>query len=199
MEKLIRQLAVLLVATTMAASNVHADDWPSVQTVAITSPNGEIVVRIVPGTDMSAVVGFAGAAKGEPARALFYRLKGDDKFVLYQQVKLLNPVAPVLSLVANSGELVTLDNWHNLGYGKILAHYGADGKVRRSYKLAQIYPAADIRKLSLSVSSIYWRCPSAPMLDRGATLLTLNDKLGKVIEFELATGKISRSRAHKGC
>jgi hypothetical protein len=30
----------------------------------------------------------------------------------------LNPVAPVEFLVADNGHLVTIDNWHNVGYAK---------------------------------------------------------------------------------
>jgi hypothetical protein len=39
-------------------------------------------------------------------------------------VTLKNPVAPVDTLLSNAGYLVTFDNWHNAGYGQVVAIYG---------------------------------------------------------------------------
>ena len=43
--------------------------------------------------------------------------------------------------MANDGTLVTLDNWHNVGYGDIVVIYAPDGRARKRYRLADLYPA----------------------------------------------------------
>lgn len=38
-------------------------------------------------------------------------------------VTLLNPVAPMEYFVTDGGFLMTLDNWHNMGYSKVVVIY----------------------------------------------------------------------------
>jgi hypothetical protein len=63
-------------------------------------------------------IGFAGQKKGRYATAEFYRRAKDRSYRLIIEASLLNPVAPVEFLVADNGHLVTIDNWHNVGYAK---------------------------------------------------------------------------------
>jgi hypothetical protein len=44
-----------------------------------------------------------------------------------KEIELVNPVAPVEFFVSNDRYLATLDNWHNRGYGKVVAFYSPDG------------------------------------------------------------------------
>ena len=89
----------------------------------------------IPGSNWGDVVGFQGANRGEYARGLFYALQPDRSYRLIAAVALVNPVAPVDALVTNRGELVTLDNWHNFGFGAVLAVYDPAGALRASYTL----------------------------------------------------------------
>lgn len=192
-----RRLAALALASLL--STAHADSWVPAAPRGVTSPDGRIVVRVLPGDSLGDVVGFAGARKGQPARAVFYRLEGEDRYLRYQSAQLLNPIAPVDVAVTNAGELVTLDNWHNAGYGKVVAVYGPDGQVRRSHPLTDLYSAEELRRMQRSVSSILWRCPHPLVLDPRGTTAEVMDTLGNLIDVDLQTGAAARRGTHKGC
>jgi hypothetical protein len=191
--------ALLALALTLGSTTARADDWPGAVPSGVASPDGKTVVRILPGDSLGDVVGFAGAKKGQPARAVFYRLEGEDRYVKYQEAKLLNPIAPVVHAVSNTGELVTLDNWHNMGYGKVVGVYAADGRLRRSYTLAELYSPEEIRRMTMSTSSIWWRCSSSPTLGPRSLALQWRDAIGHVLEANFATGAVTRTGMHKGC
>ena len=164
-----------------------ADDWPAAQVRAAVSENGETVVRVIPGTSIGDTYGFAGAAKGKFASAQLLRFR-DDRYVLYQTVALANPVAPIHVAVANDGTLITLDNWHNVGFGDIVVIYAPDGKLRRKYRLEDLYPAARMAKIRRSTSSIWWRCVGQdPAVQRNGTV-QVDEALGGRFTFFLETG-----------
>jgi hypothetical protein len=192
-----RTLVALVLAGVAAA--VQADSWPAAVATAMASPDGKIVVRVLPGDSLGDVVGFAGAKKGKPARALFYRLEGEDRYAKYQEAELLNPVAPMYFAVSDAGEVVTLDNWHNAGFGKVVVVYAPSGQVRRSYSLADLYSSNELRRAERSTSSIWWRCPYPPLLQARSPGLAVNDRLGNVLAIDLRTGAVSREATHKGC
>lgn len=192
--------ALLLLPLALAAANVaRADSWPNAVAMGVASRDGKTVVRVQPGTSIGDTMGFAGAARGPYAQASYYRAEGDDKFSRYQAIILLNPVAPVFIAVSNAGELVTLDNWHNMGYGAVVVVYGPDGKARRSHTLADIYSAEDIHRFQRSTSSIWWRCPEEPALDARTTVLNVRDKLGTVLAVDMKTGLVMKTGKHQGC
>lgn len=82
-------------------------------------------------------------------RIFSYQLRGTHT--------LLNPVAPVEFLVSTDGSLVTIDNWHNRGYGVVVAIYAANGSLVRSYELADLFSGPEIDAFPRSISSVLWR------------------------------------------
>ncbi|WP_338847598.1 hypothetical protein V8J88_02560 [Massilia sp. W12] len=152
------------------------------------------MARIIPGDNMSQVYGFSGAAKGEMASAVYYRMQSTGKYEKALSITLQNPIAPLFAALADSGELVTLDNWHNAGIGKhVIALYAATGKHVRSYALADIYSKEEISKFEFSASSIYWRCHTPPFFDGHAGVLEIQDRLGANLEVNLKTGALIRT------
>jgi hypothetical protein len=193
-------VALLLLPLVLAAgSAARADSWPNAVAMGVASRDGRTVVRVQPGTSIGDTLGFAGAGKGPYAQASYYRLDGDDKFSRYQAITLLNPVAPVFIAVSNAGELVTLDNWHNMGYGAVVVVYGPDGKIRRSHTLADLYSPEEINRFQRSTSSVWWRCPEEPALDARTTLMNVRDKLGNVLAVDMKTGHVMKNGKHHGC
>src|SRR5262249_23795629 len=93
-----------------------ADDWVSAKIREVFSQNRDWFVRITPGESLGETVGFAGAKVGRHARAEFFRVQADRGYRFALEIELLNPIAPVDFWVSNAGDLVTLDNWHNVGY-----------------------------------------------------------------------------------
>ncbi|KRB02630.1 hypothetical protein ASD86_24375 [Lysobacter sp. Root690] len=70
---------------------------------------------------------------------------------------LLNEVAPVDALVSPSGQAVTIDDWHGVGFGpRVVVIYDAGGKALRSLALKDFLPKPYIATLERSVSSIRW-------------------------------------------
>jgi hypothetical protein len=156
---------------------VTADEWPSPQTREVFSNNREHFVRAIPGHSWGDAIGFAGSSKGEYAKAMFYHLRGDGSYELGATVTLLNPVAPVEFFVTDQGYLVTLDNWHNLGYGKVLVLYGPDGAPVKSYELKDLFSEEEINHFDRSVSSIWWhKGPAYVNIDQKEIFISLDDK-----------------------
>jgi hypothetical protein len=120
------------------------------------SDNRAYFVRVIPGESIGETVGFKGARVGKHARAEVFHVQLDRSYRLDREIELLNPVAPVDFFVSNEGDLITLDNWHNVGYGSILALYRPNGKLVKAYRLADLFPKSELDAFPQSVSSIWW-------------------------------------------
>src|SRR5262245_61215630 len=168
------------------------DDWPGPVTLTRFSDGGEFFVRISPGTSVGDTFGFASGTKGRYARARFYALQPDQSYRLIREAALLNPVAPVDAVVSRRGDLITLDNWHNIGYGKVLAVYDSSGRNVIHYELEQLYPVERIKRLRESVSSRYWRCAPVHFVDPvDQTELYIREALGGYFVLRIDTGAIT--------
>ena len=157
--------AALVVALVLAPACIRADSWPAPQTRNVFSTDGSRFVRILPGSSWGDAVGFAGAETREYARGLFYTLQADQSYRLIADVALVNPVAPVDALVTNRGELVTFDNWHNFGFGAVIAIYDPGGTLRIAYALEDLYGAVELATVPRSRSSRWWRCRPTGFVD----------------------------------
>ena len=179
------RIALAVLVMLFAGSNAAiADDWPGATVKAVVSENGETVVRVIPGASIGDTYGFAGAPKGKFATAQWFRFR-DNHYELYQTVQLVNPVAPIHVAVANDGTLITLDNWHNVGFGDVVVIYAPDGKLLKKYRLENLYSVAAIERLRRSVSSIWWRCVGFdPRIERNGTV-QVDDTLGGRFTFHL--------------
>src|SRR6266566_7316509 len=130
-----------LALTTLFAA--QADDWPAPVIREAFSHSRAYFVRVLPGGSFGDTVGFSGAAKGPFATAQFYRLEKDRSYRLAATAPLLNPVAPVEFFVTDRGLLITLDNWHNMGYGKVVAFYSPKGALVKAYELSGLFTASE--------------------------------------------------------
>jgi hypothetical protein len=163
----------------------QGDDWPAPVIHEVFSHNRAYFVRVIPGKSFGDTVGFSGAGKGPFATAEFYRLEKDRSYRLATTATLLNPVAPIDFLVTDRGVLITLDNWHNMGSGKVVAFYSPEGKLIRAYELSDLFTKTEIDGFQHSVSSIWWR-KSANYVREGEDSfnVTVNDTGGGFI-FEV--------------
>jgi len=135
---------------------LSADEWAGPVVKEIFSKNREHFVRITPGESLGETVGFSGAKIGKHGHAEFFRVQPDRGYRWDREIELQNPIAPVDFFVSNTGDLVTLDNWHNLGYGVVLALYHSDGKLVKSYRLADLFEKKELESFPVSISSIWW-------------------------------------------
>lgn len=138
------------------SANLAADEWVTPQIREVFSPDRQFFVRITPGESWGETWGFKGAKIGRHAQAAFFREQPDKGYRLERTADMPNPVAPVEVLVSNHGDVVTLDNWHNEGYGAVLVLYHWDGQIVRSYKLSDLFSKKEIDSFPMSVSSIWW-------------------------------------------
>jgi len=193
-------LTALLAGLATAPPATRADQWISPTETGALSPDGRVVVRVIPGESWGEAEGFKGAPIGKHATARFYRL--DDAgaaFVQYREQELLNPVMPVFFTVTDEGGLATLDNWHNAGYGPALVIYAPSGAVVKRYELKDLYRVEQIRQLPISVSSIWWRCLSQPPGIEGGSTLSFTDALSQRVAVDLATGAVTFEPAPAPC
>lgn len=177
-------LAVVLGWTPAA----RADQWPAPRVQEVFSESREWFVRVVPGSSLGETVGFAGSARGPRARSQSYRRQADRSYRLIVECELANPVAPAQFLVTDHGFLVALDNWHNLGFGTVLASYGPRCERTAALELAELFSREEIDAMDHSVSSIQWRKPASYVrADQRSVQLTLDER-GTGIVFEPESG-----------
>ena len=181
-------MSVLGVFLALATSAANADSWASPWVREVFSESRDHFVRVLPGESLGDTLGFAGEKKGKYATAEFYRRAKDRSYRLVAQTSLLNPVAPVEFLVADSGHLATIDNWHNVGYGKVVCIYDSGGKPIRSYELRELFQPKEIERFPQSVSSLHWRKgPAYIRPDQKTALITVRS--GAEFLFGMETGQ----------
>jgi len=74
------------------------------------------------------------------------------------QRNLLNDVAPVEAIVTNEGRVMTLDNWHSMGFGPhAVVIYDTSGASVATFALTDFLPKGYVMALPYSVSSMHWR------------------------------------------
>ena len=182
----------LLAATLSAAlvlSPADADDWPAARIKEVFCKSREWFVRVTPGASIGETVGFAGAAKGKHATAEFYRRAPDRSYRLTREITIQNPVAPVEFLVTDRGYLVTLDNWHNMGYGKAIASYSPEGEIVFARELKDLFSADEVAGFRHSVSSIWWRTETVYVRDGQQSVYVALDDKGSELIAEPETGQ----------
>jgi len=168
---------------------VLADDWPAPQIREVFSAGRSHFVRVTPGQSWGDVFGFAGSPKGSYAKAESFQRREDGTYVPATAITLVNPIAPVEYFVTESGHLVTLDNWHNRGYGKVFALYSSAGVLIQSYELAELFSREEIEGFEHSESSILWR-KGPSYLQRGQESLYVSiDGRGGSVSFNTVTGE----------
>jgi tetratricopeptide (TPR) repeat protein len=130
-----------IVLVAIMTSTAYADQWVAPTARTLTSPNGKLQAVITPSTD----------GKSHASVAIGPKLGTAKKRALD------DPWMPVDALLFDDGSLLTLDHWHQLGYGDVATLYGADGHVRWTRTLEQLIGAQLVDRAPHSVSSIWWR------------------------------------------
>jgi hypothetical protein len=192
------RLPIVLLALALSPLT-YADDWPAPQIREVFSRSRNYFVRVNPGKSWGDTVGFSGAARGPFATAEFYRREKDRSYRLTTTARLVNPVAPVDFFVTDRGFLVTLDNWHNMGYGKVAVFYSHDGQPVHLYELSDLFTRAEVNGFAHSVSSIWWRKAIGAYVreDQDTLYVTVNDS-GAELVFEVATGAYQYCETRNG-
>mgnify|MGYP006407355809 CR=1 FL=1 len=194
--KLISLLAAL---TSFFISYVaHADKWTAATPVISSSSNATLIVRITPGNSVGDVNGFEGAPKGQMASASWFKFDGEN-YQFSHQYELPIPIAPVDVAVLNDGVLVTFDNWHNVGIGKVIRVFAADGVEMASFELADIYSKKEQKRFKRSASSYWWRKGGISVSDHDAQV-HFSDCAGNYVSLSTQTLEVKKSKyGNAGC
>ncbi len=141
----------------------------------VTSPNGELIVRITP------IYPDTGRYYSE---AIVYQLDS-SKFNHISTLKLEAGWFPVESFITDSGSFITIDNWANMGYGEVVTIYSKQGNIIGSYELDELYDTSAIElfweKGKISNSSIWWRSSKENAFLDGCQLVIPDDLNGQFI------------------
>jgi hypothetical protein len=192
--------AAVITLTLLAVSPAAGDDWPAARAFSAFSEDGRRFVRVVPGSSIGDSVGFAGAPKGAPARGEFFSRGDDRSYRLVADVALANPVAPVAVLVSNTGHVITFDNWHNAGYGVVVAIYEPSGRPVKSWRLEDLYDPSRLPAIPQSVSSRWWRCAASGFVDPPTQRqVYVSERLGGTFVFTLASGTVRYTPGRAAC
>ena len=182
----LRALPIAALALAFAAPAI-ADSWARPVVREVFSASRDHLVRVTPGSAIGDTIGFAGADKGKYATAEFYRRQPDRSYQLMHSVTLLNPVAPVEYFVSDEGRMVTVDNWHNRGYGSVLAVYDPAGRLVKAYALTDLFSKDEIDAYPHSVSSRHWH--NGPVyLNKDQRTLYMMIASGRDLVLGLETG-----------
>ncbi len=184
-------------------SPARADSWLPPKTKVEFSKNGFYRLTMTPWFVLKERGGKDSSGKLVDSRALgkLEKKDADNTFRTVWEQPLTNEQSPVRLLVSNEGVVVTLDNWHSVGYGSnVVVIYAPDGKLVRSMGLDDFLSAEEIRGLDHSISSIWWGTDH--QFDRPQYALILfigNDSLPagsgdgsprKIAMVNLKTGKV---------
>ena len=93
--------------------------------------------------------------------------------------------------MSDYGYIITLDNWHNVGYGKVVAVYAPSGKLGAGYDLTDLYSKDKLEKIPRSISSRYWRCAPLDFVEREQKSVYVPETLGGYFVFTLSTGAMT--------
>lgn len=166
----------------------QADSWAAAREITVQSGNRLYHARIVPGASLGDTWGFSGAQRGEYARAVL----GGPGIRDHMTFTLLNPIAPVEAVLLDDGSLMTFDNWHNMGYGKVVVLYDRAGKVVWSHELEDVFSEDLLRSIPHSVSSRWWRKAPLEWALEGETSFT------RIVVVTLWDGRRLRLRLSDG-
>ncbi len=167
--------------------SVSGDTWSPPQIISIISDNGRYVIRVVPTEKWKEA---SEDQNNKKAKAIYYLLSSDKStYYKYKEFNLINTISPVDISINNNGNLITLDNWHSLGYGSVVTLFDRSGNILKNYTLKDFYSKDQIESMNKTVSSIWWRCRSIPpYYDTHENALLINDSKGGILSINFNDG-----------
>jgi hypothetical protein len=142
------RLSLVVLAMILIGSDSTADSWDPPETYEATSPSGNLRLRIDP----------AGDEIDSRASATLYAVRAwlPDRRVW--SIDLENPVLPASAYVSDSGRVVTLDEWFDVGMSpRCVVLYDSAGRHIRSLSLSDIATEEERARMWESSSTKEWR------------------------------------------
>ena len=191
-------LVIILFLLLLPLSS-YSDSWVPAKPISVIDTTGKYVLKSYQGNNLGAVWGFAGEKKGENARFEVYRFnKNKRSFEFLSEFISNNPISPVYVFISKYGNITTIDNWHNMGVGKVITIYTFRGTIKNTFTLDQIYSDKEIKNITASTSSFHWRC-SEPFFDEFEGKVIVEDFKKNLIQIDPNNGSISQEKGFGTC
>jgi hypothetical protein len=177
------------------APALRGDTWSQPGVVIVSSPSSNYIVRVAPGSEV--YNGYESAITNREANAsVIVGTRRDSGVTNVVWIgKLINPSAPVEVYLSDAGYLVTMDNWHNVGYGPVVAIYDPKGRLLRHWSLEELFQPEERHRFSQSISSIHWHAGQAHFGEGHETNVFVVPAVGKSLRFDLTSGTLLESSA----
>jgi hypothetical protein len=150
MMRILVSLMVLLSSSVF----VRSDTCGIPTTTAMSSDDGNLTVRIDPGSDDE-----TGRPKVDCVATITKWSEKDRSYRFVRRLTLRNPRRPLTALITNDAKfLVTFDDWCLAGETEnAIVIYDLQGGTSHAHSLESFLPASYRRTLESSISSTFWR------------------------------------------
>ena len=138
-----------------------ADTWVEPERQTYFSPDRQLRLTVTPNLALARHILRGPESAPQPSGRAHGRLEqrgADGRWRTLWDAPLVNDVAPLWALVANSGDnVITFDNWGGQGGGNdVVVIYGPGGQFVRALGLLDFLPEDYVFTLPRSFSSIWW-------------------------------------------
>ncbi|WP_165250394.1 hypothetical protein [Paludisphaera soli] len=195
-------LAVTIALALAAPTRSRADSWSPPKTFQVDSKEGRHRLTVEPANGNPFIQLFQNhpdEASRPKARGKLEEKTEAGEFRIVWERPLTNDVSPTSALVADDGSVVTLDNWHSMGYGSnVVVVYDRDGKLVRSMGLEDFLAPEVVKGLPHSVSSIWWGRGHHLDEKQETLILNIGNSLSSSGDDEAAPAKSIRVRLKTG-
>ena len=167
-----------------------ADEWPAPHPVSFHSRGFVYVAEIFPPKSRQ--------NPDEKPVCYFYQMgypgtAWDVAPTLKWTAGLVNEQMPYEAVVSMDGQLVTLNEWANVGFQNAVVIYDLNGKLVKSYDLDSLLPKEDVNNVERSESSRHWNRGARYYFLREPARLYILLSWQKVLGFSLEDGKFQYS------
>ena len=148
------RILVSLMVLLSTSAFVHSDTCAIATATAISSDDGNLIVRIDPGSDAE-----RGRPKVECLATITKWSEQDRSYHFVQRVALRNPRRPLTAVITKDARfLVTFDDWCLAGETEnAIVIYDLRQGTSHSHSLESFLPPSYLRTLHHSISSTFWR------------------------------------------
>jgi hypothetical protein len=189
-----KSLAMLVL---VALSSANADTCSLASNTAITSYDGNIVVRVQPGSPDTPA-----RARAECIATLTKWSEQDQSYHFLRRVTLRNPERPLTAVITDDARfLVTFDDWCRMGETEnAIVIYDLEQGTSHAYALKDFLSASYRETLSRSMSSTEWR--GDPIVSEGNHVIYVpasrgNDSFESTIVIDPAKNTITCKACEK--
>ncbi|MDD5774098.1 MAG: hypothetical protein PHX78_11600 [bacterium] len=164
-----------------------ADWWGKPEEKEFSSPAGKYILKITPNTDLK--------NNGE-CKAILYKTTNGKRETVWSR-NLINDTAPAGALISDSGYVITLNEWSNIGKLPIVIYSPDKGNLIKAHNLESLGLDDDYMHIQQSVSSYWWNGDSISFFHPEYDVLYIRLDYGKILMINLTNGDLLDEKLHE--